>query len=171
VDLFEIIGGTELRSVLDLLARNNQDKEKTMQNVNSILSSIIGYSNNSHEFSKLMQEKERLTSKKDKLLDLYTDDIINKDEFKKRNDIIDKNYEALNEEIKQLTELTKGINSKKDRLTKIMDFLNVELKDPAGITDEFIRVLIDEVVVYPDRSVDVTVHGKLFPNVSTVRQN
>jgi DNA invertase Pin-like site-specific DNA recombinase len=148
-----------------------KDKEKTLQNVKSILDSVIVEDNYEHTIKKLMAEKDRLISKKDKLLDLYTDDVINKEEFKKRNEIIDSSYDSISEEIQQLSEQSQGLNSKKDRLAKIMNFLETELRSPEGITDEFIKVLVDEVIVYPDRTIDITINGKHFPNVPTFRQN
>ena len=147
------------------------NKNETIKNVLAILNNIMGEDNSSQQINQLTKEKEKMITKKDKLLDLYSDELISKDEFKKKNDEINGKLNAIEEQLKNLINQSKLLSNKQNRMSRIKDFLSMEFKDATGITDEFLEVLIDEIVVYPDRTIDVTINGNKYLNVATTRSN
>ncbi|HMM21534.1 MAG TPA: recombinase family protein [Selenomonadales bacterium] len=145
------------------------NKNETIKNVLAILDNIVEENNSSQQLNQLMKEKEKMITKKDKLLDLYSDELISKDEFKKKNDELSEKLNAIEEQLQNLMQQSKLLSNKQNRMSKIKDFLSMEFKDATGITDDFLEVLIDEIVVYPDRTIDVTINGNKYPNVSATR--
>ncbi len=109
------------------------------------------------ELDALQREIEALEIKKDKLLDLYTDDAITKTEFKKRN-------EALGTEITKLktriTDTQRDTRDKAETIRGVKDIRRAFTNDLAVSGGELDRqtindlsdMLIDKIVVYPNEA-------------------
>lgn len=107
------------------------------------------------EIDNLQKELDMIEKKKSKLLDLYTDDIITKQEFKNRNESLQKNIERINSKI---TELSKKSQSKNDIAISLIDikeiFNNIQdigFEDNDSLKnyiDDISEILIDRIVVH-----------------------
>ena len=106
------------------------------------------------EIDKLQKEIAALEAKKDKLLDLYTDDAITKTEFKKRNDALGTEITKLRT---QMTEVQHDTRSKSDIIRDIRNIKNAFSTDLTAKNGELDRqtindlsdMLIDKIVIYP----------------------
>ena len=106
------------------------------------------------ELDRLQKEIAAIEEKKDKLLDLYTDSIITKSEFKKRNDALGTEITILRT---QMTELKNETRSKSDIIDSVRNIRSAFTADRSGGSGELDRLtindlsdmLIDKIVVYP----------------------
>ena len=116
----------------------------------------------------LQKEIESLEAKKDKLLDLYTDDAISKTEFKSRNDALNRDIARLKT---QMTEAGKDKRSKSDLIRHAEDIKRAFTNDLTVMNGKLDRqtvndlsdMLIDKIVVYPpeDKTVRLDIVLKL----------
>lgn len=106
------------------------------------------------EIDRLQKEIAAIEVKKDKLLDLYTDDSISKTEFKKRNDTLGTEITMLRT---QLTEMQRDTRSKSDIIRSVR---NIKSAFTSGRTEKHSELdcqtindlsdmLIDKIVIYP----------------------
>lgn len=114
-------------------------------------------SNNSimDRLKKLDALKDNLNNKKDKLLDLYTDDIITKAEFKRRNDSIQQEIDNIDDEIAAVKNtqssnkvFIESINFLKDLLISNYDRIQREDIIDKSLVDEIAPLILDRIYVY-----------------------
>jgi len=146
-----------------------QNKDNEIIEVLNALEKIVEQDNNQYEIDKLKKELEKMKIKQNKLFDLYTDDIISKVEFKEKNDEIMDKTKNIEEQLEKLLQKTLLLKNKKQRMEKIKEFFTKDLKDINSITDKIIENMVEEIIVYPNRKLDITINGKKFPNVTTTR--
>jgi hypothetical protein len=127
----------------------------------------------------LISQRGKVNKKKDKLFDLYADETISKEEFKQKNDEYTVELSKINAKIQEQEFASQEIHSKKERLLKIKDTLEIDLSSKEGISDEIISDIVKEVIVYPD-SIEVILDGNFnqspppnnkYNNVSTAGQD
>lgn len=113
----------------------------------------------------LTAELDSLEKKKSKLLDLYTDDVINKTEFKERNQTLNS---AIAETRKRISEIQKQTQSD-STLLKDISFIRNLVKSyksfEGNLTkeqiDDICEVLIESITVYPVNSSKMKIQIKL----------
>ncbi|SEK57015.1 recombinase family protein [Ruminococcus albus] len=117
---------------------------------------------------KVQLEKEK--AKREKLLDLYTEDAISRDEFKKRNDNANVLISQLEEDI---SELEKSAAEKVDyvsELKKIEEYFNTMYCPEGDMTkeqvDELARTIIDRIDVVPTNKNSMKLEIKLKTGLS-----
>ncbi|KUO75703.1 MAG: hypothetical protein APF81_17660 [Desulfosporosinus sp. BRH_c37] len=135
-----------------------QNKDQNIKNVIEALEEVLLDNQYLDSIDKLNQNEIRLGKKKDKLIELYSDDLISKDEFKKRNVEYNLLLEKVQEEIQELEDKNKNLVSKKERLLKSQSILQTKLNDKDEITDDIIEDFLKEVIVYPDH-IEITLDG------------
>lgn len=159
-----------------------QDKDETIKNVMDVLEEVLSDNQYQETIDKLNQDKYKLEKKKDKLIELYSDELISKEEFKKRNDEHNLSLGKIEDQIKELVEKNKNLVNKKERLLKSKNFLQSKLNNKDEITDDIIKDFLNEVVISPDH-IEITLNGdskffakkdedhkySLLPNVTTMR--
>ena len=118
---------------------------------------------------KIQLEKEK--AKREKLLDLYTEDVISREEFKKRNDGANVLIFQLEEDI---AELERAASEKCDYVTelkKIEEFFNTMYCPEGDMTreqvDELARAIIDHIDVVPMNKNSMKLEIKLKTGLST----
>jgi len=148
-----------------------QNKEESLQTVMDILSNTLETDDNKPTIDKLKSEKVKLNDKRSKILDLYTEGIIDKENLSTK-------IEEINKEIKNNEVLLHNVMKTSDsiltihqRMEKIKAFLESDITDKNCITPEMMEDLIDEVTIYPNREISVIINGEKYPNVSAVRPN
>ena len=114
-------------------------------------------------------EKEK--AKREKLLDLYTEDVISREEFKKRNDGANVLISQLEEDV---AELERAADEKCDYVTelkKIEEFFNTMYCPEGDMTreqvDELARAIIDHIDVVPINKNSMKLEIKLKTGLST----
>ena len=158
-----------------------QNKDQNIKNVVKILEKVLSDNQFSGNIDILNQDEIKIEKKKDKLIELYSEELISKDEFKKRNDAYNLSLKKIQEEIQELEDRNKNMVSKKERLFKTQSILQTIYQDKNEITDDIIENFLKEVIVYPDH-IEISIDGDsqfiakkennkycVVPNVSTLR--
>ena len=93
---------------------------------------------------------EKLTKRKDKLLEMLLDEVITKDEYTQKKNDLDLQIESNNRHYEELLEQSKKQVSVEDRLNVIEQFLSSEFNSPDDIDDETVKNLVDKIIVTDD---------------------
>ena len=93
---------------------------------------------------------EKLTKRKDKLLEMLLDEVITKDEYTQKKNDLDLQIESNNRHYEELLEQSKNQVSVEDRLNVIEQFLSSEFNSPDDIDDETVKNLVDKIIVTDD---------------------
>jgi len=101
------------------------------------------------------EEIVRLNAKRDNLIDLYSDQLISKEDFTRKAGQIGKMVQELEGQAKNVTKLEHEIPDNIDRLESIKTFLELEFSDQSGIDGEIIKEVVEKVVVRPDKSLEI----------------
>ena len=145
---------TELYDILGTVFSELSEKiDEYIESFVSLYESDSTDDPNAKKIEALQKELEKAESKKEKLLDLYTDDAITKDEFKRRNEEL--NHTKM-EIMTEISELKDSSRSKKDTIRNVRSikkaFVNGLIKkesiDRETIND-LSELLVDKIVVYP----------------------
>lgn len=99
------------------------------------------------DISKVMSEIAKIKKRKDKLLDLVINDLITKEEFKKRNDECNEKINLLDEELNQYEYLRKAKRSTKDQLKLMEKFLSEEYDLDKEVPNKLVNAFIDKIWV------------------------
>lgn len=148
-----------------------EDKDSQVKDVINTLEKIIEKSSNNDEIKSIMKSISKLEVSKKKIFDLYIEEYITKAEFKKKNDEINI---KLNNYILQQDNFLKDdlyLQDKTTRIKRVNDFFNQDMKDVSSVSNALIENMIERIIVYPDRKMDVTLNGRVFPSVSAVRED
>lgn len=127
--------------------------------------------NSMKQINDLKAQLEKEKAKREKLLDLYTEDVITREEFKKRNDGANVLISQLEEDI---AELEKAASEKVDyvgELKKIEEYFRTMYCPEGDMTkeqvDELARTIIDRIDVVPMNKNSMKLEIKLKTGLST----
>lgn len=93
---------------------------------------------------------EKLTKRRDKLLEMLLDEIITKDEYTQKKNELDLQIEANNKHYEELLKQSKNQISVDERLKTIEQFLSSDYNSPDDIDDETVKNLVDKIIVTDD---------------------
>ena len=118
------------------------------------------------------KEIKRLEAKKENLLDLCTDGIISKNDFKEKNNKIQLEINTLKSEMDSLINKNSSIQNTISELNRIRQYFFDENINKNNMTDtlvyELSKVLIDKIIVDPkgDRMAEITIIPMFGNNVN-----
>jgi len=147
-----------------------QNKDENIKKVMSLLERVIKEDTNQKSVDKLLKEKDSITRKKDKIIELYSEELIKKEDFVTRNNSLDDQLKKIESRIEKAEANHQVLNDKKERLDTIQKILESQFKGKDGISDEIIECLVKSIVVYPDRKIEVTLDGN-FNYKATFNEN
>ena len=108
--------------------------------------------NSDDTIKNLTKEIEKLENKKDKLLDLYSDDIITKDDFKVKNDKLQSQINVLQNDLESALNSDKMLTDNINQLNNIKKYFNQnDVPNPMSETliYELSKNLINKIIVNP----------------------
>ena len=108
--------------------------------------------NSDDTIKNLTKEIEKLENKKDKLLDLYSDDIITKDDFKVKNDKLQSQINVLQNDLESALNSDKMLTDNINQLNNIKKYFNQnDVLNPMSETliFELSKNLINKIIVNP----------------------
>jgi site-specific DNA recombinase len=154
-----------------------ENKDETIDEAISILDEALSVGVDKNTLNKLNTEKNKIEIQKEKLIELYAEEIIDKMEFKARNDKCIQQLDNINKSIEDLNERQQITLDKRERLLKFKEFFDTNLTAD-NLTESIIKDFLTEVVVYPDNTIHVVLdqnhrfiaqkdkNGYSFPNVT-----
>ena len=98
----------------------------------------------------VLDKIEKLTKRKDKLLEMLLDEVITKDEYTQKKNDLDLQINNNKEEYEKILNETKNEISIDDRLKAIEQFLSSDYDSPDDIDDDTVKNLIDKIIVNDD---------------------
>lgn len=155
-DHFKLVAGNIEKYVSDFLKIYNETnaEENTYRQINEL---------------KAQLEKEK--AKREKLLDLYTDDVISREEFRKRNEGANLLISQLEENVAELEEAASRKVDYASELKKIEEYFNTMYCPEGDMTkeqvDELARTIIDRIDVVPVNENTMKLEIKLKTGLST----
>ena len=142
----------ELYKILaDVILTLYNNKDEDIDTIIKIYKETMSDSNIGNRLQNIEKDIQKLEAKKDKLLDLYTDDIITKQDFKTK-------IQSIEEELSKLNENKTILNDNKNRSDSILksaerikEVLNTDishLKDGENINERFVDNICDNLINY-----------------------
>ncbi|MGV8147305.1 MAG: recombinase family protein [Alkaliphilus sp.] len=133
---------------IDLLTNITEDKNRKIfiDNMMTVLEETINESAGSENIESIKKQINRIQVRKDKLLDIYMDDLVDKDAYAKKNADLLKIESNLNKELQMIEEKNIHVSTKKQRLEKFYDMVSKELDYSKLEKEEDIKELVDSFV-------------------------
>lgn len=138
---------------VDLLTTISEDKnrKKFIKNMMTVLKESLNEGSTNQNLVLIKKKINKIQDKKDKLLDLYMEGMVNKAGYAKKNAELQEAEGRLNQELQMIENKNLHIRTKKERLEKFYDMVNKELNYKALSEDEDIKDLvatfIDKIVI------------------------
>ena len=130
------------------------NKIKIADNLIKIIKNVLTSSRFTQDVEKIKEKLNTEIEKKNKLLDLYINGTISKEEFINSRDKIEQTIETLNTEINSI-EFGKTVKIEKEKLFEDIKKTIYELADGVFYEDEFYKQILDRIVVLDKNNVDV----------------
>lgn len=158
-----------LRSFFDSFIVN---LDKYIDKYIDLYNSSLNIDNASVMVEKINKEILRIERKKDNLLDLYTDSMISKIDFKSKNDKLQSEINSLKTELNRITDKRNGYKEIATELKKIQNYFYNSDVQKGNLSDtlvlELSKTLIDKILVLPvgEREATITIKPILGNNLS-----
>lgn len=133
------------------------NKDTHIEKVINVLDDVLKKNNYNDTVKKLSDQKYTLKLKIDKLIEMYTEELLSKSEFLIKKEDYDNKMKSLNEQIDLFEEKNKNIINKKKRLEDIKDLLQNKFKDT--FDEEIIEYFLKEIVVKENEELDIVLNG------------
>lgn len=111
-------------------------------------------SSSSNSIEQLKRDVFKLEQKKDKLLDLYSEDLITKTEFKEKNDALNEQILRLNEEIATISNRKNNLQSILDEMDQFKKYFNTNRAETMSdsFALELSKTIIEKIIIDPQSS-------------------
>ena len=138
-----------LRSFFDSFT---SDIDKYIDKYISLYQQQASKDNSEITIKKIHNDIEKLETKKDKLFDLYSDDAISKDDFKKRNEKLQLEIDSLKIDLDRILNSDKNIKNSIGKLNDIKKYFKQDIEtQPFSETFlfELSKNIIDKIIINP----------------------
>jgi Site-specific recombinases, DNA invertase Pin homologs len=138
-----------------------KNRDECIKSVIDILKETVETEPKYNFSQNIIDEINKLKLKREKVLELYTDDLISKEECKQKSNEILEQIEKLTIKLEESQVNKSESQSKIERLNRIKDVLNIELSSPEGISDELMETLVKEIILHPSGKIDIILDSYL----------
>lgn len=151
----------ELHSLLRTeLFRLWKNRDQVLCEVMDVLGKVFSDESLSTEtVEKFEADIQRIQNKKDQLIDLYSDQLISKDDFKRKVTHLDDSIKELQHQIDIVSQKTKEMDNTADRLKSIKEFFDMGFNDQNGINDDIIKAFVHKLTITDDDQIDIEFNG------------
>lgn len=138
-----------------LVTRSLQyNKKKIMDNLVSVIKSIIAMNANGTDSEKLKSQIKTIEEKHSNLIELYMSGDITKDEFITARVKCDNEIAKLQSDINSIDKQSETLAKQQEIILKITDAIN-ELVNGVEYEDDFYKEILDKIVVVDKDKIDV----------------
>lgn len=155
--------------IRDAIFKFWQNKEATIERILDALNKTLDCNNYSSSIEALESTKKKFMNKMSNLIDMYTEELISLEQFKEKQKHFEDEINRVDNEIKSIVYNNQTILSKKDRLENIKIELNKQISTPSNITNQMIEGLVQKIVVYPEKKINIYLNGGYFETVDLSR--
>lgn len=135
------------KAFLELLQDIVKDKEAILNDLEKIIIKVMEEAKNTSCLKNLNENIDKIDLRKDKLVDLYTDGVISKDEFKKRNDQLNNQLEELNNKIEIAEVEREKFKDERKVFEKIREIIR-KLGSAQEFSEGICKELFKKVIIY-----------------------
>jgi len=140
---------SELQTILTDVYKNfYENKDEIIDGLMEIYSSVNDEKDYNVELFKLEKELEKIAHKKDKILELHIDGLIDKAEFAERNGKLNEEVVRIETEIEQLKRDADMAKNSKDNFLQLKKDLDRELSTSEDFQTEMSATLLDKIIVH-----------------------
>lgn len=136
-----------------------QHKDESLDRIIESLDKIIKGNNYNDNVKKSSEKKLKLEKRKDKLIDMLTDDLITKEEYIYKKKLLDDEIDILSDQIYIYEEKNKELMDKKQRLENIRNILERKVNNIEEIDEEFIGHFLSKVIVQSENELHIILNG------------
>ncbi|MGE5474524.1 MAG: recombinase family protein [Ignavibacteriales bacterium] len=142
--IHEVVLRQAFTSVLNEVLKN---KDEIINNLEKAIFKVIEETNNNNQIKDIAAQIDKIKVKKEKLIDLYSDETISKSEFKDRNDEYNVRLEKLDENLRQIKALKEKYAEKRELSKRIKNTIS-KLAKAEDYSEEVCKELLNKIVVY-----------------------
>ena len=154
------IDDTALNNVIRSIIINLVDNKTEIINLTlEALEKVITEDDSVHKIDKINAEISGVQKRKNKLIELYTDELITKTEFKSRNEEYNEKLIKLDDESKSMKPTMEMFEDKKEKLKLFEEILKTSITDKSDIGDNAIKSVVLEVIVFGNHIVNITLNN------------
>lgn len=137
-----------VKDVINILCKDNK---KITDNYIELYKKELQNNNTEQKLVDLKNKVQKLTSKQDKLVDLVMEDLISKDSFKERNQVLEDDIKKYKDEIKTIENSESSLESNLQRINNMQKYLEEIIKEPndGELTQGIIDTLIEKIIITP----------------------
>lgn len=148
----------ELDSIVNKIIKDFwTNKDTHIEKVIKVLDKVLKKNNYNDTVKKLGDQKYKLKLKIDKLIEMYTEDLLSKSEFLNKKEDYDNKMNSLNGQIELFEEKNKNLINKKIRLEQIQEL--VQNKSNDSFDKEIIEYFLKEIIVKENEELDIVLNG------------
>ncbi len=136
-----------------------QNKETSIDKVIQELDKLLEKTDYESTIKKLTGDKMKYEQKKDKLLEMYTEGLIDKKEFQSKKEEYESHLVQLDERIREFEDRNKKVFDKKRRMEEVKKVLDQKVREPKEINERMVERFIKEIKVFPNNNVEIFLHG------------
>ena len=136
-------------------------QERVIENLQKILAKLTISDKTQDKENKIKQQIEKIRNKRDRLIELYTDNNLSKNDFNLKNNELNIQEEKLNAELNKIKE---EINHIQQTKKQVVNFYNI-LKEKAEnikLIDDIVKDHIKEIIKYKDKIIFIFNIGNSF---------
>ncbi|MDF2612564.1 MAG: hypothetical protein K0S71_350 [Clostridia bacterium] len=136
-----------------------KNKETNIQKVIALLNQTLENDNFDNDISRLNREYIKIDAKKDKLIDLFSEGLLSKEEFRRKKESLDNESLSITNLIAEYENKNKNLKDKKQRLLKIQNLAQIQIRNKDEITDEMIKDSVNKIIVHNNEEITVILNG------------
>ncbi|MGE5328666.1 MAG: recombinase zinc beta ribbon domain-containing protein [Deltaproteobacteria bacterium] len=141
-----------------------KNKNEIIESLEKEIFKVIEETQNDKHIKELSSQIEKISRRKDKLIDLYSEEAISKIEFKQRNDEYNLQLEKLEEYLKQSVIQKEQLVDKREITRKIKNTIS-KLSNSEDFSEEVCKELLNKVIVYDRNHFKVILNGNIEKEV------
>ena len=142
--IHEVVLRQAFISILNEILKN---KDGIINNLEKAVFKVIEETQNDTKIKYVAVQIDKIKKRKEKLIDLYSDEAISKSEFKNRNEEYNTQLEKLDENLKQYKALKEKYSEKRELSRKIKNTIS-KLAKAEKYSEEVCKELLNKIIVY-----------------------
>ncbi len=136
-----------------------KNKDTNIKKVIDVLNQVLESNNYNDSVKNLFEKKIKLDKKKNKIIDMYSEDLLTKEEYIDKKQDIDKQLENIKKQIRVFEEKNKNILSKKQRVEEIQKIVDRQIDNVDSIDEEITEYFLQKIIVKNDNELDIYLNG------------
>lgn len=137
-----------------------KNKNKIISNLENAIVKVLEDTQVSDQIKDIANQVSKLKKHKDKLIELYNEDLLSKPEFKEKNDDYNRLIEQFNFKLSELNTIEDKIKENKKIIKKIKTMIS-QLVNAQVFSEKVCRELLQKIIIYGPDHIKITLNGSI----------